>query len=161
MLPLGKFKGILQFSSEKIFHKRNCPRMIMCLHLSAEWTLTEVKIGHIVEMSRAKNMFKKHVSKKYWGEAVLKSTHLINRLITMNLGDKSPLMLLSSHYSVVKLMNYFVLRIFGCIAYIHVHYQIQVNLALDLLSLYLAATQICRRVITAIIRNQNILIKST
>ena len=52
--------------------------------------VAERKIGYIIEMARAL-MIQNKVPSYLWGEAVRTTVHLINRLPSKVLGDKSPL----------------------------------------------------------------------
>ena len=66
-------------------------------------------------------LFKKHVPKSYWREAILIATHLINQLASKVLGFKSPIEILSLFYSNIKTTNYLIPKIFGCVSFVHVH----------------------------------------
>ena len=68
-------------------------------------------------------MFQKNVPKSFWGEAVLTTAHLINRLPSRILGFKSPMDILSTFYPNLHTTNNLVPRIFGCVAFVHVHNQ--------------------------------------
>ena len=95
--------------------------------------LTERKIVNMVEMSQAL-LFQKHVIKHYWGGAVLPAVHLTNRLVTRILCDKNSLVL--TYIKTQQYRGYFVaLLMFTYII------QIQVNLTLDLLRVYLLYTE--------------------
>ena len=56
--------------------------------------LVERKNRHLLETTRAL-LFQHQVSKNYWGEAVLTSTYLINRIPSRVIDFKSPLNYLS------------------------------------------------------------------
>ena len=56
-------------------------------------------------------------------EAVLTAAHLINRLPSRILGFKSPMDILSTFYPNLHTTNNLVPRIFGCVAFVHVHNQ--------------------------------------
>ena len=68
-------------------------------------------------------MFQKNVPKFFWGETVLTAAHLINRLFSRILGFKSPMDILSTFYPNLHTTNNLVPRIFGCVAFVHVHNQ--------------------------------------
>ena len=66
-------------------------------------------------------LFHKHVPRAYWGEAVLTSTYLINRLPTHVLELKSPIESLNQFFPNVKITNHLILRIFGYVCFVHIH----------------------------------------
>jgi hypothetical protein len=68
-------------------------------------------------------MFQKNVPKSFWGEAVFKATHLINRLPSRVLGFKSPMGIVSTFYPNLHTTNNLVPRIFGCVSFVHIHSQ--------------------------------------
>jgi len=54
-------------------------------------------------------------------EAILTATYLINRLPSKLLNLQSPMQVLSSFYPQIESSNKLQPRIFGCIAFVHVH----------------------------------------
>ena len=63
----------------------------------------------------------KNVPKNYWGEVVLTAAHLINKLPSKVLDDKTPKNLFSKFFPDFKTINHLTPRIFGCVSFIHNH----------------------------------------
>jgi hypothetical protein len=61
--------------------------------------------------------------KSFWGEAVLKTAHLINRLPSRILRFKSPMEMLSTFYPNLYTTNNIVPKIFRCVSFVHIHSQ--------------------------------------
>ena len=102
------------FQQEGIIHESSC------VNTPQQNGIAERKNRHLLDMTRA-ILFHKHVPKAYWGEAVLTSAYLINRLPTNVLQFKSPLELLNQFFPNVKTTNHLTPRIFGCVCFVHVH----------------------------------------
>jgi len=102
------------FEKEGIIHQSSC------VNTPQQNGLAERKNRHLLETTRAL-LFQHQVPKNYWGEAVLTSTYLINRIPSRVIGFKSPLNYLSEFFS--KNNFYFKIppRIFGCVTYVHIH----------------------------------------
>jgi transposase InsO family protein len=78
------------------------------------------KNGHLLDQTRAM-LFQNKVPKKYWGEAVLTATYLINRLPSSVLASQTPMEVLSSFYPDVSTSCNLIPRIFGCKSFVHIH----------------------------------------
>ena len=102
------------FQKEGIIHESSC------VNTPQQNGVAERKNGHLLAVTRAL-LFQQHVPKSYWGEAVLTSTHIINRLPSTTLGLKTPMEVLSSFYPNVQTSNNLTPRIFGCTSFVHVH----------------------------------------
>ena len=85
--------------------------------------LLRAKNRHLLDQTRAL-LFQHKVPIRFWGEAVLTTCHLINRLPSTILTSKSPMDVLSSFYPNVSTSNQLVPRIFGtifgCVSFVHV-----------------------------------------
>lgn len=104
------------FQREGIIHESSC------VNTPQQNGVAERKNGHLLDSTRS-FMFQKNVPKSFWGEAVLTAAHLINRLPSRILGFKSPMDILSTFYPNLHTTNNLVPRIFGCVAFVHVHNQ--------------------------------------
>ena len=91
-----------------------------CVYTPQQNGVAERKIGHLLATTRA-FLFQNQVPKSYWGEAVLTAAHLINRLPSKVLDHKSPVDVFSKFFPVFRLTNQLAPRIFGCVAFVHVH----------------------------------------
>jgi hypothetical protein len=81
--------------------------------------VAERKNGHLLNVTRTL-LFQKNVPKHYWGEALLTSAYLINRLPSKTLGNISPAETLSKAYPDFHISQGLTPRIFGCIAFVHI-----------------------------------------
>ena len=68
-------------------------------------------------------LFQGNVPKSYWGEVVLTTTYMINRILSRVLGNKSLIEILKSFYPHFRTSNGLTPRVFGCTAFVHVHSQ--------------------------------------
>jgi hypothetical protein len=102
------------FEKEGIIHQSSC------VNTPQQNGLAERKNRHLLETTRAL-LFQHQVPKHYWGEAVLTSTYLINRIPSRVIGFKSPLNYLSEFFSKNNFYSKIPPRIFGCVTYVHVH----------------------------------------
>jgi hypothetical protein len=85
-----------------------------CINTPEQNGISERKNRHILEVTRSL-LFQTNVPKRFWSEAVLTAVHLINRLPSIVLKNKSPLEILNKRKS--KLDH---LRVFGCICFVHI-----------------------------------------
>ena len=104
------------FQREEIIHESSC------VNTPQQNGVAKRKNGHLLDSTQS-FMFQKNVPKSFWGEAVLTAAHLINRLPSRILGFKSPMDILSTFYPNLHTTNNLVPRIFGCVAFVHVHNQ--------------------------------------
>jgi len=79
------------------FEKEGIIHQLSYVNTSQQNGLVERKNRHLLETTRAL-LFQHHVPINYWGEAVLTSTYLINRIPSRVIGFKSPLNYLSEFF---------------------------------------------------------------
>lgn len=102
------------FQKEGIFHESSCT------NTTQQNGVAERKNKHLLNTTRAL-LFQGNVPKSYWGEAVITTTHMINRLPLRVLHFKTPMAILAKFYPHVKVSNGLIPRIFGCTTFVHVH----------------------------------------
>ena len=76
--------------------------------------MSERKNRHLFEMTRAL-LFQNNVPNFFWSDAILCATHLINRLPSVTLQNKSPMEILYQ-----RKINFDYLRVFGCICFVKI-----------------------------------------
>ena len=64
-------------------------------------------------------MFTSSMPNKYWGEAILKATYLINRLPSKVLKYQAPLHNLTSIFPHARVLNTLPPKVLGCVVYVH------------------------------------------
>ncbi|KAH9657194.1 retrovirus-related pol polyprotein from transposon RE1 [Citrus sinensis] len=84
--------------------------------------VAERKNRHLLEVARSL-MFTNRVPKQFWGEAILTASYLINRMPTRIFNFQSPLNVFTKFYPYAKVFTSLPPKIFGCIAFVHVHKQ--------------------------------------
>ncbi|XP_052730972.1 retrovirus-related Pol polyprotein from transposon TNT 1-94 isoform X1 [Vigna angularis] len=104
------------FQSNGIIHDSSC------VYTPQQNGVAERKNGHLLNITRAL-LFQGNVPKKYWGEAVLTASYLINRLPSHGVSNKSPIEVLNNFFPHFKKSNGLIPRIFGCTAFAHVPVQ--------------------------------------
>ena len=75
-------------------------------------------MGYTLAIARAL-LFQAHLPKKYWGEAILTASYLINRIPSKVIDYESPLNQLRIVFPNMKLFSGLPTRIFGCVAFVH------------------------------------------
>ena len=91
-----------------------------CVDTPQQNGVAERKNRHLLEITRALR-FQMNVPKFYWGEVVLTSAYLINRLPSRVLSGVSPVQVLTRFFPSVPIMSSLQNRVFGCSAFVHVH----------------------------------------
>ena len=76
-----------------LFREKGIIHQTTCINTPEQNGVSERKNRHLLEMTRSL-LFQNNVPKIYWSDAVLCATHLINRIPSVNLENKSPLEIL-------------------------------------------------------------------
>ncbi|KAL8118242.1 hypothetical protein AgCh_015962, partial [Apium graveolens] len=85
------------------------------------------KKPYVLEVARSL-LFQSNVPKKFWGEAILTATYLINRMPSRVLNFRSPIQMFQGLYPNSHLMSQIPFKLFGCTAFVHVHSQFRSKL---------------------------------
>lgn len=80
--------------------------------------IAERKNRHLLETARSL-LYTTHVPSFLWGEAILHSAYLINRLPSRVLKFQTPVQVFQEHYPTSKLLTNIPLKIFGCLVFVH------------------------------------------
>ncbi|KAG7578958.1 Reverse transcriptase RNA-dependent DNA polymerase [Arabidopsis thaliana x Arabidopsis arenosa] len=91
-----------------ILHQTSCP------YNPQQNGVAERKNRHLMEVARAM-LFEKHMPKRFWGDAVLTSCYLINRIPTRILNNQSPFQVLNNQSA-----NIDHLKVFGSVCFVFV-----------------------------------------
>lgn len=110
-----------------IIHQSSCP------YNPQQNRVAEGKNRHLLETARAL-MFKSLVPNSYWGEVVLTSSYLINRLPSKVLGFKTPLSVLLDFYAhYTRVLNSLSPKLFGYTVLVYKHQPFESKLELKAL----------------------------
>ena len=112
------FKSVLgsYLMSQWIVH------LSFCVDTPQQNGIAERKNWHLLEVARSL-MFSTHVPKHFLGEAVLTATYLINRMPSRILKFKTPCQSLLQIFPHTKIISSLDPKIFGCLAFVHIHQQ--------------------------------------
>ncbi|KAL4025768.1 hypothetical protein IC575_014173 [Cucumis melo] len=89
-----------------------------CAYTPQQNGVAERKNRHLVEVARSL-MFSTFLPSYLWGDAILLTAHLINRMPSRILHLQTPLDCLKESYPSTRLVSEVPLRVFGCTAYVH------------------------------------------
>jgi hypothetical protein len=101
----------LEFLMSEFFASKGILHQHSCVESPQQSTIVERKHQHLLNVARALR-FQAHLPLSFWGECVLTTTHIINRIPAPLLFNKSPFELLFQ-----KSPTYSCLQVFGCLCY--------------------------------------------
>ena len=84
--------------------------------------IAERKNRHLLDVARSL-MFSTHVPKFFWGEAILTAAYLINRMPSRILDFQTPCQILLQSFPNTRIISTIPFKVFGCLAFVHVHQQ--------------------------------------
>lgn len=99
-----------------IIHQSSCP------NTPQQNGIAERKNRHLLEVARAL-MFTTNMPKLFWGDAILTSTYLINRMPSRILSYKTPLQTLQNWFPTSRIHSSLQPKVFGCTTFVHNHSQ--------------------------------------
>jgi hypothetical protein len=99
--------------AQGIVHQTTCP------DTPQQNGVAERKNRHLLEVVRAL-LIESHMPLSYWGEALTSSVYLINRVPSSTLDFQTPLQVLVEAVIAPRVPN-LTPRVFGCVAYVHLH----------------------------------------
>ena len=101
------------FQTNGLFHETSCTQT------PQQNGVAERKNRHILETARAL-LIGANVPSRYWDDAVCTAVHLLNRMPSKVLDFRTPLQALSNHVTLPSMLL-IPPRIFGCVAFVHLH----------------------------------------
>ncbi|CAL9012563.1 unnamed protein product [Prunus brigantina] len=96
-----------------IIRQRSCP------YTPQHNGVAERKNRHLLEVIRA-SLFGANMPRSFWGEAIISTAYLINRIPSSILNFQTPLQILHHHIQTPPTPN-LEPRIFGCVVFVHLH----------------------------------------
>ena len=93
-----------------------------CVDTPQQNAVAKRKNRQLLEVARSL-MFTTHVPKVFWGEAVLTSAYLINRMPSRTLSFNTPYQTFLKAFPNTSLLSTLPMKVFGCTTFVHIHAQ--------------------------------------
>jgi hypothetical protein len=102
----------LEFHTKEFFSTQGIIHQLSCVETPQQNAIVERKHQHLLNVARSLR-FQSHLPLQFWADCILSAAHIINRIPTPLLPNKSLYQLLFS-----KVPSYFHLKVFRCLAYV-------------------------------------------
>jgi transposase InsO family protein len=107
----SEFRQYLE--AQGIVHQTTCP------DTPQQNGVAERKNRHLLEVVRAL-LIEAHMPLSYWGEALTSAVYLINRIPSSTIDFQTPLQVFTEAV-IAPIVPNLTPRVFGCVAYVHLH----------------------------------------
>lgn len=128
------------FQQEGIVHKSSC------IDTPQQNRATEQKMRHLLNVARTL-LHHHHVPKHFWGEAILPTTYVINRVLSRVLSNQSPFQCLASFFPNLSLHSPLPLKVFESVCFVHIPKAHWDNLILELINVSSLGTLLPKKAI--------------